>query len=111
MKNIFQKIIDGELPATKIFENDRILVIKDIYPVAPVHLLIISKKPIPGLQKATTVDLALIGEMVSVAQKLAVDFGIADGYRLITNNGTSAGQSVFQLHFHLIGGKQLGALG
>lgn len=110
MKNIFQKIIDGELPATKVFENERILVIKDIHPAAPVHLLIICKKAIPDLQSASSVDMPLIAEMLEVAQKLAVQFKITNGYRLITNNGSSAGQTIFHLHFHLIGGRQLGAL-
>lgn len=110
MKNIFQKIIDGELSATKLFENERILVIKDIYPAAPVHLLIISKKAIPSLQAASHADMPLIAEMLSVAQKMAEEHGIAEGYRLITNTGSSAGQTIFQLHFHLIGGRHLGAL-
>ncbi|MGZ3633545.1 MAG: histidine triad nucleotide-binding protein [Parachlamydiaceae bacterium] len=107
---IFKKIIDGELPADKVFENDRIIVIKDINPVAPVHLLIIPKKEFKNLQSMREEDLALIGEIVSIAQKLAVQFNIAEGYRLLTNNGPQAGQAVFHLHFHLIGGAPLGPI-
>lgn len=107
---IFNKIIRGELPADKVFENERIIAIKDINPSAPVHILIISKKVIPDLQSVTTEDLPLIGEMIAVAQSLAKRFEITDGYRLLTNNGAPAGQSIFHLHFHLIGGRKLGAL-
>jgi histidine triad (HIT) family protein len=104
---IFSKIIRGELPAEKVFENERILAIKDKYPEAPVHLLIISKKIIPDLQSVSKEDLPLIAEMVEVAQKLAKEFNVVEGYRLLTNNGAPAGQSIFHLHFHLIGGKPL----
>lgn len=107
---IFSKIIRGELPADKVFENERIVAIKDINPAAPVHILIISKKIIPDLQSISNEDLPLIGEMITVAQALARRFEINDGYRLLTNNGASAGQSIFHLHFHLIGGRKLGPL-
>lgn len=111
MTTIFSKIIKGEIPADKVFENERIVAIKDIHPAAPVHILIISKKEIPNFQSVTAEDLPLLAEMMSVAQELAKRFGIAEGYRLLTNNGSSAGQSIFHLHFHLIGGRKLGALG
>jgi histidine triad (HIT) family protein len=107
MTTVFGRIIKGELPAEKVFENERILVIKDIYPVAPVHLLIMPKKEIRDLQSLSQEDLPLIGEIISVAQQLAEQFDIIDGYRLIVNSGADAGQTVFHLHFHLIGGKQL----
>lgn len=110
MSTIFEKIIQGEIPSKKVFENERILVIEDIHPVAPVHLLIISKKLIPDLQSLGPEDSSLIAEIVSVAQELAVRYQIQDGYRLLTNNGPSAGQTIFHLHFHLIGGRQLGSL-
>lgn len=108
---VFTKIIRGELPADKVFENERIVAIKDIHPCAPVHILIISKKVIPDIQSMASEDLPLVGEMVAVAQMLAAKFGIVDGYRLLTNNGTPAGQTIFHLHFHLIGGRRLGPLG
>ncbi len=107
MTTIFGKIIAGQLPCEKVFENDRILAIKDIAPVAPVHILIMPKKSIASLQEVAQEDLPLIGEIVEVAQRLAKQFDIADGYRLVTNNGEEGGQAVFHLHFHLIGGRQL----
>lgn len=111
MSTIFAKIIAGEAPAEKVFENEHLIVIKDLYPRAPVHLLIISKKEIPNLQSVGEGDLFLMGEMVRVAQQLAEQFEIADGYRLAVNNGIAAGQSVSHLHFHLMGGKSLGGMG
>lgn len=105
---IFSRIINGELPAEKVFENERIVAFKDINPAAPVHILIVTKKEIPDLQSLTAEDLPLIGEIVQVAQTLAKRFNIVNGYRLLTNNGPPAGQSIFHLHFHLIGGRNLG---
>lgn len=110
MTTIFGKIIKGELPAEKVFENDRILAIKDLYPKAPVHLLIMPKKEIKNLQSLAAEDLGLMAEIISVAQKLAKEFHVEDGYRLITNNGSEAGQIIFHLHFHLIGGRPLGGM-
>ena len=110
MPTIFDKIISNEIPSEKVFENERIVAFKDINPVAPVHILIVPKKQIIDLQSIEGEDLAIIGEIVKIAQELAVRYQIADGYRLLTNNGKAAGQTIFHLHFHLIGGRQLGAL-
>ncbi len=110
MGTIFSQIIRGELPAKKVFENERILAIDDINPVAPVHILIIPKKEIPDLQSVQKEDLALISEIVEVAQEIAKEKGIQDGYRLVTNNGADGGQEISHLHFHLIGGKVLGRI-
>ena len=110
MTTIFGKIIKGELPAEKVFENDRILAIKDLYPKAPIHLLIMPKKEIKNLQSLSPEDLGLMAGIIAVAQKLAKEFKIEDGYRLITNNGSDAGQIIFHLHFHLIGGRPLGGM-
>lgn len=111
MSTIFSLIIEGKLPSTKVFENERILAIEDIHPIAPVHILILSKKEIPNLQGLQPQDFSLMEEMVKVAQKIAVEKGISDGYRLLTNNGEDAGQTIFHLHFHLIGGRILGPMG
>lgn len=111
MGTIFGKIIAKEIPAEIIFENERILVIKDINPKAPVHLLIMTKKEIPNLQSVAEEDLSLIGEIVQVAQQLAERFEVTEGYRLMVNNGPLSGQTISHLHFHLIGGRQLGAMG
>lgn len=110
MSTIFSKIIAGEIPSQKVFENERILAIKDLHPKAPVHLLIIPKKEIPDLQSVKKEDLSLVMECVEVAQKLATQFGVAEGYRFLTNNGSPAGQTIFHLHFHLIGGENLGEM-
>ena len=111
MTTVFGKIIEGKLPAEKVFENERILVIKDKHPVAPVHLLIMPKKEFSNLQAVGPEDLGLLVEVFEVAQMLARQFEIEDGYRLLTNNGEGAGQTIFHLHFHLIGGRPLTHLG
>jgi histidine triad (HIT) family protein len=111
MTTVFGKIIQGKLPCEKVFENERIIAFKDIAPVAPVHILILPKKEIPNLQAVAEEDLSLIAECVAVAQQLAREYDIEEGYRLLTNNGPEAGQTVFHLHFHLIGGRPLIHLG
>lgn len=111
MTTIFGKIINKELDAEIVFENERILAIKDINPQAPVHLLIMPKKEIPMIQKMEEGDLPLMSEMIAVAQKLAVENGVEDGYRLVINNGKDSGQEVFHLHLHLLGGRPLGKMG
>jgi histidine triad (HIT) family protein len=110
MTTLFGKIIKGELPSEKVFENERILAIKDRYPIAPVHLLIMPKKEIADIQSMEPEDYHLLGEMVQVAQQLAKQFDVEEGYRLLTNNGPPAGQTIFHLHFHLIGGRHLGPM-
>lgn len=110
MSTVFEKIISGEIPGEKVFENDRIVAIKDINPAAPVHLLIITRKVIPSLQEVSEKDLPLIAEITKVAQQLAKEFGVENSYRLLTNVGPTAGQSIYHLHFHLIGGGRLGRM-
>lgn len=111
MKTIFEEIIEGKLPSEKVFENERILVIKDLHPQAPVHLLLLPKQHWRNLQAVPKEELStLIGEIAAVAQTLAKQFAIEENYRLLTNNGEKAGQTVFHLHFHLIGGCQLGGM-
>jgi histidine triad (HIT) family protein len=111
MTTVFGKIIQGKLPCKKVFENEKILAIEDIAPVAPVHILIMPKKEIASLQAMQPEDFPLIAEIVEVAQKLADAYHIEEGYRLLTNNGPDAGQTVFHLHFHLIGGRRMSHLG
>lgn len=110
MTTVFGKIIQKELPAEIVFESERILAIRDIHPQAPVHLLILPKKEIRDLQSVSSEDLCFITEVIQVAQQLAKEFGIEKGYRLLTNCGKQAGQTIFHLHFHLLGGKELGHL-
>jgi len=109
MSTIFQKIIDREIPATIVYEDDAVLAFEDIAPQAPVHLLIIPKKPIASMNKAQAEDAELLGRVLLVAAQLAREKGIAEqGYRLINNCNEYGGQTVYHLHFHLMGGKRLG---
>ncbi|NGX34771.1 MAG: Purine nucleoside phosphoramidase [Candidatus Anoxychlamydiales bacterium] len=110
MATIFEKIINKEIETTILYEDDEVIAIKDKYPKAPVHLLIISKKVIPSFQKIEKQDLPIIGKMIKISQKLAKEFKVENGYRIVTNIGESAGQSIFHLHFHLLGGKSLGSM-
>lgn len=106
---VFCKILNKELPSEVVFEDDQVLAIKDINPLAPVHLLLISKKHIASLNEALPEDEGLMGHILMLAQKLAREFGIAEsGYRVVTNIGEEGGQAVKHLHFHVLGGKMLG---
>lgn len=107
MVTIFEKIINKEIPAIILYEDDEVIAIKDKFPKAPVHLLIISKKVISSFQEIEKKDLPIIGRMIEVSQKLAKEFKIENAYRIVTNIGEKAGQSIFHLHFHLLGGKTL----
>ena len=105
---IFCKIAAGEIPSTKVYEDERVLAFRDIEPQAPVHVLIIPKRHIAGANALTREDDALLGHLFEVARQLAKELGLADtGYRLITNIGGDAGQTVPHLHFHILGGKTL----
>jgi histidine triad (HIT) family protein len=108
MSTVFELIIDGKLPSTKVYESERVLAIEDINPVAPIHVLIMPKKHIRDFQHVGPQDWPIIQEMLQIAQQIAEEKGIANGYRLLTNNGSDGGQIIFHLHFHLIGGKVLG---
>ena len=107
MSSIFSQIIERKLPAEIVWESETVIAIKDIQPKAPVHLLIIPKKEVPDLQSLQEEDLTILQEVVKAAQILAKEFGIEKGYRLLTNCGVPSGQTVFHLHFHLLGGKPL----
>lgn len=111
MATIFTKIINREIPAEIVYENDKVLAFKDINPQAPVHVLVVPKKEIPTINDITEEDKELIGEMYLAIAKIAKDLNIAeDGYRVITNCNEFGGQEVFHIHFHLLGGKKLGSL-
>jgi histidine triad (HIT) family protein len=103
--NIFLKIINKEIPAKIVYEDDRCLAFHDIGPKAPTHVLIIPKKVIPTHADVTEEDAPLLGHLHVVAAKLAAQLGIADGYRLVINCKEPAGQSVPHLHVHLLGGR------
>ena len=104
--NLFQKIINREIPADIVYEDDLSLVFKDINPVAPTHLLIIPKKPIEKVSDSQEEDKELLGHLLLVAGNVARELGIADAFRLVLNNGAGAQQTVFHHHIHLISGRK-----
>ena len=106
-QTLFEKIINKEIPADILYEDDISIVIKDISPQAPTHLLIIPKKVIPKLSDATKEDQEILGHLMLVAGKIADDLGLDETFRLVDNNGAKAGQSVFHLHLHLLSGRNL----
>jgi histidine triad (HIT) family protein len=111
MPTLFEKIIAGELPATVVFKDQRVIAFEDIRPAAPVHILVVPNKPIPTANDIADDDEALIGYMVLVARRIARERKIADtGYRLIINCNADAGQEVYHLHLHLLGGRPLGPM-
>lgn len=109
---IFCKIINGEIPADKVFEDDDVVAFKDIAPAAPTHILIVPKLHIPTLNDVSKDQLPILSTMLSTASNLAKKLGIAEkGYRTIINCNRGAGQVVFHLHMHLLGGRPLETMG
>ena len=106
-ETLFEKIINREIPAEIIYEDDLSIVIKDIQPQAPTHLLIIPKKVIPKLSDASNNDELILGHLMLVAGKVATQLDLNDTFRIVINNGAKAGQSVFHLHLHLLSGRSL----
>ncbi len=113
MSTIFSKIINKEIPADIVYEDDSCLAFADIAPVAPVHILIIPKRTdLPTLNDLRETDEQLLGHMVIVAQKIAEQFNIANsGWRLVCNVNGDAGQVVYHIHFHVLGGNKLNSIG
>ena len=102
---IFCKIIAGDIPATLLYEDDDILAFNDISPVAPTHILVIPRRHIAGPASLTDADQLLIGKLVKKGTELAAEHGLDDGFRLVMNEGEKAGQTVFHLHLHVLGGR------
>lgn len=107
MSTIFKKIIDRQIPADIVHEDDLCLAFRDIHPHAPTHILVIPKKEIAGVSAATAQDSGLLGHLIFTAGQIAAREGLPNGYRLVINNGADAGQSVDHLHVHLLGGRAL----
>lgn len=106
---LFERIAAGQIPATLVYEDDVAIAFRDINPVAPVHVLVIPRKPIPRLSEATAEDAALLGHLLGVCAAVARQEGLVEGgYRVVTNNGEAAGQTVPHLHLHVLGGRPLG---
>jgi histidine triad (HIT) family protein len=106
-KTIFQKIIDKEIPANIVFEDERCMAFHDVAPQAPIHVLVIPKKPIASVVAIEDGDAPLIAHLWLVIRDLAVQLGLDGGYRVVVNCGRDGGQSVDHIHFHLLGGRQM----
>ena len=106
---VFCKIIKGEIPSEKVYEDDEVLAFKDINPAAPIHILIIPKKHIATLMDVKTEDTVLMAKILQAAQNIAKQLGIEEkGFRLIANCGPDSGQEVMHIHFHLLAGREMG---
>ena len=106
-KTIFKRIIDKEIPARLVYEDEQCLAFHDVAPQAPTHVLVIPKKEIASLATAGDGDAALLGHLLTVVRKLAEQLGLNGGYRVVINSGPDGGQSVDHLHLHLLGGRQM----
>ena len=102
---IFTQIIDRQIPADIVYEDDECLAFRDVNPQAPVHILVIPKQPIARLVEAGDNDQALLGRLLLTANQVAREQGVGEAFRLVVNNGAEAGQSVFHLHLHILGGR------
>ena len=104
---LFCKIVAGEIPAKKVYEDEQTLAFEDISPKAPTHVLIIPKKHLRGLKEAAEEDAELLGRLQLAAARIGRERGIEEGYRTVLNVGPKSGQSVFHIHLHLLGGRDL----
>ena len=112
-ESIFTKIMNGDIPADVVYEDDQCICIKDIQPAAPTHVLVIPRKPIPKLADATEEDKALLGHLMLSVGEIAKQLGVEEAFRVVINNGEAAGQTVFHLHLHILANKKFteGSLG
>jgi histidine triad (HIT) family protein len=106
-ETIFSKIIRREIPADIVYEDDLTLAFRDVHPQAPVHILIIPKQPIVSIAEATDADTALLGQLLLTVKRVATQEGLSKGYRVVINTGEDGGQTVFHLHLHLLGKRQM----
>ena len=105
---VFSRILAGEIPTEFVYEDEHAVAFRDVNPQAPVHLLVIPRKPLTSLHAADDAEAALLGHLLRVCSKVAEEAGLAaDGYRVVTNVGSDGGQSVEHLHFHVLGGRAL----
>ncbi len=110
MDCIFCKIIDGSIPSNKVYEDDKILAFYDLEPQAPTHVVIIPKSHIESANTLTSDDCEIVGYLYSKIPEIAKSLGLDNGYRVVNNCGADGGQTVFHIHFHLLGGKTLGKM-
>lgn len=102
---VFKKIIDRQVPADIVYEDDLCMAFKDIKPQAPIHVIVIPKREIPMVDGITAEDETIVGHLFVAIRKIAAQLGLSNGYRVVANNGRDAGQEVMHLHFHLLGGR------
>lgn len=107
MDCLFCKIIAGEIPSTKVYEDDKILAFRDINPMAPTHILVIPKEHIGGVDELTAENSAVVAHIFAKIAEIAKNEGLTNGYRVVSNIGEDGGQTVRHLHFHILGGKKL----
>lgn len=108
MDCLFCRIVSGEIPSQKVLENDHAVAFKDVRPVAPTHVLVVPRKHVAGIHDFGDADAALLGELMLTARRAAEKMGLLPGgYRLVVNQGPDAGQSVFHVHVHVLGGRQM----
>ncbi|MBQ2865908.1 MAG: histidine triad nucleotide-binding protein [Clostridia bacterium] len=108
---LFCKIVKGDIPSKKAYEDDRVYAFYDIAPAAPVHVLVIPKEHVlAGVDEITEKNADIVGYIFSVIPKIAKELGLTNGYRVVSNVGADAGQTVRHIHFHIIGGAELGAM-
>lgn len=106
-KTLFEKIIEGEIPGDIVYQDEHCVAFRDINPAAPMHILLVPRRVIATLADAGTDDAPLLGHLLAVAPRIAEAEGYGDAFRLVINNGEKAGQTVFHLHLHIIGGRGL----
>ncbi|WP_204151785.1 histidine triad nucleotide-binding protein [Leptolyngbya sp. CCY15150] len=106
-ETLFSKIINREIPADIVYEDNLVLAFRDIAPQAPVHILVIPKKPIPKLADAESQDHALMGHLLLTVKRVAEQEGLTNGYRVVINTGSDGGQTVDHLHLHILGGRSM----
>lgn len=104
---LFCKIVAGDIPSTKVYEDDLVLAFRDIAPQAPTHILVIPKTHIPSVDGITAENSAVVAHIFEVIPKIAEEEGLSGGYRVVSNCGADAGQTVHHLHFHILGGQEL----
>ncbi|XP_060616767.2 adenosine 5'-monophosphoramidase HINT2 [Anolis sagrei] len=107
-KTIFSRILDGSIPAKFVYQDEKCVAFRDVSPQAPVHVLVIPRKPIPRLSQAEEADTQLLGHLLLVASQVAKAEGLSEGYRVVINDGKHGAQSVYHLHLHILGGRQMG---
>ena len=105
---LFCKIVAGEIPSDRVFEDDEVIAFRDINPRAPTHVLVIPRRHIPDAHALTDDHAPILGSLFAAVRRIADEAGLANGYRVVTNVGPEAGQTVFHLHFHLLGGRSMG---